>query len=298
MEEQIKSPKGIKTNHILIVLVIALIGVLGYLVLTKKELKEGEVKIDELTIEKAMLARDFQDLALDYDSLNTNNDTISKLLSKERERIAMLIEEIKTIKSANSAQIGEYKKELSSLRNIMRNFVMQIDSLNARNKVLSTENQVVKQQYTKIKDSFQELEKEKNTLVDKVEIASKLELKSLECMALNSRGKETNRTTKTEKIRVCFTLMKNVTAPVGMKSVYLRLMRPDESLLVKSMDDLFAFEGSKINFSATRSVEYGGADLDVCLFYNAVEGELIDGNYVADIFCDGKHIGTSSFTLK
>ena len=288
------------TNHrtlyiILITLIVVLIGTILFLYLGKEK---SETTLDELTIEKEILARDYQDLALEYDSIKTSNDTINELLSKERERITQLLEEIKTIKSANAAQIREYKKELTSLRQIMKSFVFQIDSLNARNQTLIEENKEVKTQFVKIKDSYKVLEEEKKGLAQKVEIASRLETRNIEAVGLNNKDKETSKINRIDKLRVCFTILKNLTAPVGDKIIYLRIVRPDEELLLKSKEDVFDYEDSSINFSSSRIVEYGGNDLDVCIYYDADEGELMEGTYIADIFTDGNNIGTVNFELK
>lgn len=296
MKIEMETQKSFLKQHYLLWIVIGgLLVLVAYLFYTKRE---KEIVVDELVIEKELLARDFKELALDYDSLHTNNDEMNVLLSKERERVGQLIEELRNLKASNAAQIAEYKKELNTLRNVMRNFVVQIDSLNARNKELSAENVVVKKQITEIKDSYKELAKEKEQLVQQVEIASKLETRDMLAQGLNNKGKETNRISRVEKIRVCFTLLKNVTAKVGQKSVYARLMRPDGALLLHSANDVFAYEGSQINYSASRVVEYGGNDLDVCLYYNVEEGELIEGFYTADVFVDGNNIGTVKFELK
>jgi predicted nucleic acid-binding Zn-ribbon protein len=296
MEQQIKSGISNKTIVIILVIAAALLALVTYMYFSNKKQMEGMV--EQMTIEKTELTREFQNLALDYDSLQTNNDTINVLLTKERERISQLIEEIKTIKATNAAKIREYQKELTSLRSVMRNFVVQIDSLNSRNQELTAENKEVKNQMTRIKDSYQVLEKEKQTLAQKVEIASKLETRNIRVTGLNSKDKEVNKALRVQKIKVCFVVLKNITAPVGDKVVYLRIMRPDNALLMHSVDDVFTYEGSKINYSAKRTVEYGGKDVDVCIFYEAMEGELMAGFYTVDLFMDGQNVGTATFELK
>ena len=295
MNQETKTTHHKKLYILLISLIIILISTIVILYLTQEK---SEIVIDELTIEKELLARDFQDLAIEYDSIKTSNDTINDLLSAERERIVQLLEEIRTIKSANAAKIREYKKELSSLRTIMKSFVHQIDSLNTRNQVLTEENKQVKTRYIRIKDSYKELEEEKKGLVQKVEIASRLETRNIEITSLNKKGKSTSRVSRTSKIRVCLTILKNLTAPVGEKDVYIRIARPDGELLIKSKDDLFEYENNMISFSAFRTVEYGGEDLDVCIYYDVDEGELIEGAYIIDIFADGSNIGSKNLIMK
>ena len=296
MSEELKSDKWNK--QMLIILSVAGMLIVVFAVLYFSNKSEMEEIVSELNVEKLELTREYQDLALDYDSLQTNNDTINIMLEHERERIAQLIDEIKTVKATNSSKIREYKKELSTLRKVLKNYVYQIDSLNRRNEELSQENKEYRKRYSNIKSSMKVLEKEKENLEEKVDIASKLELRKIEARGLTGKNKATKKSSKVSKIRLCFTILKNITAPVGEKVVYVRIQRPDRSLLLHSLDDKFMFEDSEINFSSKRVIEYEGKDLDVCIYYKADEGELMSGEYLADIFIGGRNVGTVSFELK
>ena len=53
-----------------------------------------------------------------------------------------------------------------------------------------------------------------------------------------------------EKVKIDFTLSKNLTAKRGPKNIYVRIQRPDQILLMKSEKDLFRFEDMKIPYSA------------------------------------------------
>lgn len=288
--------KSHKTAIITGTISIILLLILGYLYFQNKS--EMQALVDDMTEEKDLLAFEFQTLALDYDSLRTNSDTLNLIISKEREKISQLIEEIQTIKATNSSKIREFKKELSSLRKVLKNYVVQIDSLNQSNKVLQQENMKYRSTVTNMKTTYNKLEKEKENLVEKIDIASKLETYNFEITGLNSKDRSTTRSSRTSKIRICFTLQKNITAEIGEKIIYLRLLRPDGALLYHSKQDLFKHENKDINYSAFRTVEYGGDELDVCLYYNVDAGELTVGEYTADVFADGHHIGNTSFILK
>lgn len=292
------SNKGSNNKLIYIISSIAVILIAAVLILYLNNRKEYQAVVEELTEEKVLLTEEFQSLALDYDSLYSNNDTLNLQLEQEREKISHLIEEIKTIKATNSSKIREYKKELASLRGVMKSFVVQIDSLNQRNQELTQENQQYRNEYKKVQNSFKELEKQKEQLAEKVEIASQLETFNYEVQGLNSKDRNTKKAKNVSKIKICFTIQKNITSPIGEKVIYLQVRRPDEALLVRSIDDRFEYEGENINFSASRVIEYGGEEIDVCIFYKADEGELLSGTYTADLFADGYNIGTTEFQLK
>jgi len=295
MSEVLKLLKQNKILSIVFVVAVLLIAVLAILYFSKQ--KQMEEIVSELNVEKMELTREYEELALDF-SFQTDIDSINNQLQHERERIEQLIEEIKTIKATNASKIREYKKELSTLRNVLKNYIIQIDSLNQRNKQLTEENKEYQQKYTNIKSTMTVLKKEKKNLEEKVDIASQLELKNIAAKGLTSKNKVTKKNNKVAKIRICFTIKKNITAPVGEKTVYMRIERPDKSLLMQSLNDKFKYEGSEINFSSKRTIEYEGKDLDVCIYYNVDEGELMKGEYLSDIFIDGKNVGTVTFELK
>jgi HD superfamily phosphohydrolase len=295
MSDIVKVLKQHKVLAIILSVAILVIVVLGIMYYNNK--KQMEEMVTELNAEKMELTKEYEELALDF-SFQTDIDSINNLLQHERERIEQLIEEIKTIKATNASKIREYKKELATLRKVLKNYIIQIDSLNQRNKQLTEENKEYQQKYTHIRSSMKELEKQKETLEEKVDIASQLELKNIVATGLTGKNKTTKKTNKVAKIRVCFTIKKNITAPVGEKTVYMRIQRPDQSLLMQSLNDKFKFEGSEINFSSKRDIEYEGKDLDVCIYYKVDEGELMKGKYITDIFIDGKNVGTVEFELK
>ncbi len=294
--QDIKPHKSHKTAIIVGSISFVLLLILGYLYFQNRS--EMQMMVDEMVQEKEMLTQEFEILALDYDSLKTNSDTLNLMLDKEREKITQLIEEIQTIKATNASKIREYKKELSGLRKVLKSYVLQIDSLNQSNKALQEENKSFRQKVTSMKSNFKELEAVKETLQEKVEIASKLETFNMEASGLNSRDRTTTKASRISKIRICFSIQKNITAEVGQKIIYLRLMRPDGALLYHSKEDLFKYENKEINFSSNRTIEYGGDELDVCVYYNVDAGELSIGKYTADIFADGYHIGNMTFELK
>ncbi|MBK3517941.1 hypothetical protein [Carboxylicivirga marina] len=295
MENTNKSSSN-KLAYIIGGVAVIVIAVILYLFLSNRQ--EYRAVVEEMTEEKFLLTEEFQDLAFDYDSLHSNNDTLNLMLEQEREKITHLIEEIKTVKATNARKIREYKKELTTLRGVMRNFVVQIDSLNRRNEELTQENIKYRKRHDEIAQSYKVLEEEKKKVDKQVEIASQLETRNIELAGLNSKGKTTKKARSVAKIRMCCTILKNVTAPIGVKKVYVRIQRPDEVLLISSKENVFTYEEQEINYSANREFEYGGDDVDICVFYTAADGELLTGTYTVDVFVDGFNIGTSTFQLK
>ena len=115
---------------------------------------------------------------------------------------------------------------------------------------------------------------------------------------IDSRGKTAKKIKKTDKIKITFSIAKNVTAEVGEKYIYARIVKPDGDVLVKDRADVFPFEDREINYSCRKLIEYTGEELNDVTMYWAVEEFLYPGEYRGDIFADNYKIGTRSFTLK
>ena len=140
------------------------------------------------------------------------------------------------------------------------------------------------------------LKKEKEKLTERVTLASRLDATDINVTPVNSRGKLAKRIKKMQQFVVTFKIAKNITAPVGEKMVYVRIMKPDDDILVKSRADVFAFEGKEINYSMKKMIEYEGEEVAVTMYWN-IEEFLSPGTYRVDIFSDGNLIGQKRFTL-
>jgi chromosome segregation ATPase len=239
------------------------------------------------------------DLVVRYDSLSTENDTINEQLFLAQTKVKDLLLEIEQTKKVSIQKINSYQKELTTLRGIMRDFVVQIDSLNRRNQELMAENLEVKEQFKKVESEKEQLSQEKEQLEQNLQRAAVLQVRDLFVEALNSRDKETKFAQRATKLRIYFVISENVTTRRGPKNVFARIMRPDQLLMSKNENNLFQFEDLKIQYSAMREVVYEGHDLPVAIFWdNSNEPELMAGKYTVDLFADGRNIGTTTFELR
>jgi predicted RNase H-like nuclease (RuvC/YqgF family) len=227
-----------------------------------------------------------------YDTLKTNNDTLNASLFREKEKIVKLL----SVNASNSQLIKKYKSEISTMREIMKSYIVQIDSLNTRNKILSAQNREIRQQITQVKNTNTELTKVKDELNSKVEIASVIQAKDIVAVSLNKKRKETTRLNLLDKLRICFTLRENPLAIAGEKEVYMRVLRPDSLVITSSADNLFKYKERDIVFSASRMVDYMNQDIEVCIFLDNT-GDFIVGNYSVELYLENNIIGRTNFML-
>lgn len=278
------------------VLVLLLVGVTVLLVMEKTTNKE---LVQEFELEKEDLENEYTRFAQQYDELKLtiSNDSLSVLLEQEQLKTQRLLEELRTVKSSNASEIRRLKKELASLRKVMISYINQIDSLN---QLTARQQEVIKDVTRKYNDASRQitsLSKEKKTLNEKVALAAQLDVTNIRIEAQNKRGRETDKVKNVVKFKIDFSIVKNITAETGEKTLYLRITKPDNGVLTKSEANTFKYENRNLTYSIKKYIEYTGEEQAVTVYWN-VEEYLYAGNYRVDIFADGILIGSQSFSLK
>ena len=287
------TPKGKNITWLVTIIVVLAVG-LAFIIYFYFDQKDKMVEMEMvLTEEKDSLARELQNLIYEYDTLKTSNDSLNLKLEEEQNKIKMLLR----VQASNAEKITLYKKELSTLRQVMKSYIVQIDSLNTLNKELTAENIQVRRDLQSVQKDKEELSQIKEELTEKVEMASVILAKNIVATPINSRGREKDKIDKVDKIKVCFLLRENPIVEAGKKDVYMRISRPDDLILAESPDNLFEFEGEQYVFSAKRTVEYLNQDIEMCIYWNN-NGDLIPGKYSVNLYLGGNQIGATVFNLK
>jgi len=292
-----KSNNNIK---ILIGVVIALvIGLLiaGYFIFQQRTQLDEAQQVNEIT--KQQLEDEYESISLQYEGFkfSVKNDSLLSQLDNEQAKVQRLLEELRTVKASNKEEINRLQKELESLRKILKSYIQQIDSLNRLNEQLTQENKEITRKYEQTTQTLSQVSKERANLTEKVSMASKLDATSISVAATNAKGKEQKKIKSVEQLVVSFLITKNITAEPGERTIYVRIMKPDDDVLVKSRTNVFQYENREINYSMKRVIEYTGEEMPVTLYWK-VEEYLMPGTYRADIFADGNRIGSRSFTLQ
>ncbi|GAB1451596.1 hypothetical protein MASR2M47_26850 [Draconibacterium sp.] len=288
--------KNLRNNIIVIALSAVLVAMI---VLFFMQRKEHGMIMSNIRAEKDSIQNELTQIVAGYDLLKTENDTINEQLIYAQAKVRDLLIEVEQTKKVSYDKINDYQKQVTTLRGIMRDFVVQIDSLNKRNEQLMAENTQVKEQYKEVEIKNEQLSQDKQKLEKNLQRAAQLGVRDFIAEGLNSRGKDTRFAKNAVTIRISFVLGKNVTSKRGAKNIYVRIMRPDQLLMTKSANDLFQFEDLKIPYSAVREVNYEGQDLPVNIYWdNSGESPFMVGTYTIDIFADGNNIGTTSIEFK
>jgi cbb3-type cytochrome oxidase subunit 3 len=282
----------------LILIILVLIGGMVWLYINfDKQKQEKEEMLQLAELDKKEMENEYQQFAMQYSEMMTqiNNDSIVAQLTQEQEKTQRLLQELKETKSSDAREIARLKKELATVRAVLRSYVIEIDSLNRLNQNLTAENTRIKGEYEQANRQIQGLSTEKQTLSEKVAIAAQLDAIGIDMVGLDKRNRVTKKIKKTKGLRVNFSLAKNVTAQSGMKTVYVRINTPTGSLLGGA--GTFPYENKNLECSMKRTVEYGGKETPISLFCD-ISQALQAGTYRVSIFADGNMIGSKSFVLK
>lgn len=288
--------KNLISIFVIVILVVAL-GVITYMFL---QVKQDNSDMQELfAIEKEELENEYSNFANQYDELQMNitNDSLQAQLEKEKLKTQRLLEELRQTKSTDAAEITRLKKELETVRSVLKNYIIQIDSLNAINQKLVNENKQVKKRYSDAERQISNLSEEKKSLSEKVTLASQLDATNITLLPTKKNGKEAKKIKDALKLVINFTLAKNVTASTGEKIVYINIAKPDEETLTKDSNNTFDYEDTSLTYSIKKYIEYSGEEQTVTVYWD-VEEFLYAGTYTVYIFADGVMIGSNNFELK
>ncbi len=292
-----KSTNYTKILIAVIVLLVVGIGIGAYFLLQKNAQLEEAQQVNEIT--KQQLEDEYANIDTQYEGfkITIKNDSLLQQLSNEQAKVQRLREELRTVKATDKAEINRLNSELASLRKVLRSYVVQIDSLNRINERLTQENKEITNKYQQTTQTLNQVAKEKANLTEQVTRAAKLDATAINVSATNMKGKVQKKIKSVEQLIVSFVITKNITAEPGEKTIYVRIMKPDDDILVKNRANTFPFENKEIPYSMKRVIEYGGEEVPVTLYWK-VEEYLMPGTYRVDIFADGNLIGSRSFSLE
>ncbi len=301
-EQQMQAPKLKQrgyTGIIVIAVIVALIAiataVLVYHELYTKPLFEENQDLKELAEqEKQEMENQYKEFDLQYEQLQRTikNDSLIAQIENERRHTQQLLEELERTKATDAAEIKRLKAEIASLREVLRSYIMQVDSLNRLNQSLNEENTQIKEQISVANTQITNLSTERNELKDKVNIAAQLDATGFWVTPKNKKSKDTQKVKDVKKLAFGFTIVKNVTAQNGQRTLYARILKPDNSVMGKK--GTFPYENTDLEYTEKKYIDY----TEKVTMYSDVTEFLEAGIYKLFIFCDKQMIGQTSFTLK
>lgn len=288
---------------ILIVLLTISNAVVFWMYWQEKNKVASEIVIKEqVVVERDNVKADLLQLQKDFDNLQTNDKALQAEIEAKKAEIEQLLQDAEKHKG-DAYIISKLRKETETLRQIMRAYVRTIDSLGTLNKTLIVEKDNVLKELDTEKGKITTLNKEKDELKATIQKGSILSCFNITAKGVRYRngGKkelETSKASRAEKIKVTFTLGENKIAKPGEKTVFVRIITPDGKEMAKSYDDnyRFTFEKSNGYFAGKQAINYANIEVSGVTYCEG-QGEMVPGNYIIELTCEGAIIGNTSLRL-
>lgn len=266
-----------------------------------EKLQEKEREIEQLRqlaeLDRREMENQYAEFAVQYAELKktVQNDSLAALLDMEQKRAEKLLKELKNVKANSSAEILRLKKELATVRAVLKDYIRQVDSLQRLNIALASERDEALAEAARTRQENTAISEVRAKLEEKVEIAAQLNATGVTITPLKKNGKPAKKAKDIKTFSIDFTVTRNVTATTGNRMVYVRLMKPNNQLA--NPTGQFAYEDRNIDYSAAKAIEYDGSEVQLQV-YVPIQEYLSPGLYHAYVFIDGQMIGSGSIELK
>jgi myosin heavy subunit len=294
-----------RRNNTLIIVVAVLfaaLALLAWLYLSTRSrlgnmLEEKEKQRVELQHELDSLITEHNSIKLEYGSLSDSLAGKDSIIQANAIEIRKLLD--------TQYEFYKVKKKLDKLRGIAQGYLKQMDSLYTVNRELKEENEQIRSSYQKEQQRSTSLQKDKEALTEKVSSAAILKAYKITGLGVRGSGdkeRATDKAKRVEKLKVCFTLSENPLLSAGRKDVYVRIARPDKTILARGKGDeySFSYKGEILQYSIKETVNYQNQSIDLCLYWinRSTKEDMLPGVYVVSVYSDDYEIGQSSFELK
>lgn len=280
-------------------IVLSLLAALAFLGCNSKSDKDKELnELRQLAeMDRREMENQYADFAAQYGEMKKDikDDSLVARLDAEQRRAEGLLKELRELKTNSAAEILRLKKELATVRAVLRDYVRQVDSLQQINQVLTSERDMARAEAERTRRENSSINERNSQLSEQVAVAAQLNATGIAISAVKKNGKAAKRSKDITRFTVSFTVTRNVTAETGNRTAYVRLLKPGQDVVNKS--GTFQYENKNIDYSAARTIEYTGEEQRVTL-HIPVNEFLGAGTYSAYIFIDGQMIGSGSMTME
>ncbi len=295
MNDKMKNPKYLRWG--ILALATLLVIIIAAFILTTKSIND---KAEEAALanEQLQLTNEQLQLANEYENQSQllANDSLVTKYAAAKSKVEKLLQELNSEKKKSAQHIKKLQDEIGTLKNILRHYVAQIDSLGKENAGLRAENAEIKQRNQQLSNRVATESKRNEILSERMTLAEKLNVTGVTLNALKKNGKIEKNVTKAKQLEVTFTIPQNNSTPVGEKTIYLRITNPEGALL--GAGGTFNFEGASLQCTARKTIEYAGEEIGGLRIYWDVNTTLTPGDYTVELFADNFRLISRRFTLR
>ncbi|MEO5571481.1 MAG: hypothetical protein ABIT08_17005 [Bacteroidia bacterium] len=294
------------SRKVVVIVVFAfLFGVNGFLLWQffdkKTHLEEVSKTLDSTVAERDAISAELKKMKDEYEKINQENAGLQSQLSAKDEEIKSKIAEIqRLVNSGDAAQLRKAREELSQLKAMNQNYVVQVDSMKKVNEDLNEQNLSLNETLTTEKGKVESLTQENSLLANKVAVGSVLRTMDVTATSVRykSNGKESEMTkaSKVQKIKICFMVLENHVVDKGSKDIFIRVISPDGAVLTTTQET-FMYNSQATLFTVKDSFDYNNEKTNVCIYFDK-GSQYSKGKYSIELYSGGTQIGSTSLSLK
>jgi len=299
MEEQNTTSRKFKIY--LSVLTIIVVILIFWLFIQRSQLmnlvKDKETEKTELQHELDSVISEHNKIKLSFGALSDSLSLKDSIIQANAIEIRKLLD--------TQWEYNKVRKKLTMLQHIAQGYVQQMDSLYTINRELQNENERIRQEVKTEQSRNYSLMKDKEALSEKMNQAAFIKAYDVTVTPykLKSGGNKeqvTDKATRTDRLRVCFTIGENPLVQSGKKIIYIRIQRPDYVVVTKSKYDTFVFDGQTLSYSIREDISYQGKAINLCVDWTKKDNDkpAMKGRYVVYVYADDTEIGSGTFELK
>ncbi|MCH8553882.1 MAG: hypothetical protein LAT76_01915 [Schleiferiaceae bacterium] len=278
-----------RLSLVIILLLLGIVGVLSYLQFTSTE------SIASLEKDKEILRYDLRDYISRYDAIETDNDSLRSVISRERDRLVDLLDSVNTLRDGDLAKLKRLNNELYRYKLENSRLRAVADSLQVANQQLKLEKQEVEEALEVELVRTSELSQERAKLSRDVARGSVLQATAvnIDAFRVRSNGNEsgTRRASRVDRIKACFTLGANSLAKAGEVAIYMRITSDSNKVIVMPQDkatkQTFDFNQNPMLYSAKKIVVYQNIAVNDCISMDVLDGEKLEkGVYTIELYTE------------
>lgn len=263
----------------------------------------SEMRMDSVITQRVNIEKELSITSSELDKYKGISAKLDSVVTEGQGRISQQEEKIRNmmrVQGSNSAMTEKLRRELEELKRLKEEYLERIDNL-------LTENNELREKTRKLDSTVAALSVQRTTLEKRISAASALKAESPEVTSLrrknNGRYSETALARRTNRLDICFYLPDNRAAEPGERSVYVRILSPENKVIgnrsMGSSSFMTPGTNEELLYTVRKVIDYNNKRQQVCTFYEEEEAKSFPpGQYSIEIYVDGYLASTTSYTLR
>ena len=287
--------KGIIYFFLIIVIILS-----ASLYLQKNKMEQQMQLKVQFIEQKNMLRDELDDIIDEHDDLLDEYGELNEQLHEKDSLIQEQIAEIRNLIRTKS-DLKEARRKIETLKSISKKYIANIDSLLVVNEVLTFEKDSVININKDINWRNYKLNKQNEQLAETVNKGSVLILDNIEVEAIKYKntGREvsTQQAKKTQKIRVCFSVLANPIAKAEAKTVYMQLIDNNGIVIKGNKNVSVSISDNQVICTDSLEFNYKNIEMTHCFEWERIH-MLATGYYLINLIIDEKVALQTTLKLK